>query len=211
MYKNKSISDGSNREASNIAWAILKQVERIGEYKHNMFLNSGAVKEGLFAQQIAGYASMINELENLMWPILSGDEDYFYELDLQGVKQLDYPVSNDPQVCYKNIVEYDQKYKIIAKRFWRFGLMPIVPTSLNMITRTQKYDKFKQRIKAQAIKYLDLFGEDLIEHIKKKRDKRTPAELREADYSKIYRDFLKASKIDYDDLEEDVLAFVEEN
>jgi hypothetical protein len=176
-----------------------------------MFLNSGAVKEGLFAQQIAGYAAMINELENLMWPILSGDEDYAYELKFNGVEILEYPVSNDPQVCYKKIIDYDQKYKIIAKRFWRFGLMPIVPTSLNMITRTQKYDKFKQRIKAQAIKYLDLFGEDLIEHIRKKRDTRTPAELREADYSKIYRDFLKASKIDYDDLEEDVLAFVEEN
>jgi len=176
-----------------------------------MFLNSETVKQGLFSQQVAGYAMMVSELENLMWPILEGDTDYNYELNNEGVKELEYPANNDPKACYKKIIEYDKKYKIIAKRFWRFGLMPIIPTALNMITRTQKYDKFRQRIKAQSIKYLDLFGEELIDYIRNKRAGKETAEMREKDYSDIYRSFLKTSKIDYDDLEEDVLAFVEEN
>jgi len=206
------MKDGSDREASSIAWGILKQVERIGEYKHNLFLNSQALKSGLFAQQVAGYATMINELENLMWPILEGDKDYKYELQEGEVEDLEYPKSNAEKSCFEAIKTYDRKYKIIAKRFWRFGLMPVVSTTLNMITRTQKYDKFRQRIRAQAIKYLDMYGEDLIDYIRNERGQsRKPSELREKDYSEAYRGFLKSQKIDYDDLEEDVIAFVEEN
>jgi hypothetical protein len=211
MFQKTSMKDGSDRDASNIAWAILKQVERIGDYKHNMFLNSTAIKEGLFQQQVAGYAKLVEELENLMWPILEGDLDYQYEVDHEEVKKIGYPKNNDAKQCFEYVGLVDEKYKIISKRFWRFGLMPIVSTNLNMITRTQKYDKFKQRIKAQAMKYLDMYGEDLVDYIKEKRDKKEAQEMKEADYSIIYRDFLKSTKMDYDDMEEDVLAFVEEN
>jgi hypothetical protein len=176
-----------------------------------MYLNSSSVKEGLLGQQVAGYAQLVDELENLMWPILCGDEEYFYELNQQGLEKTEYPTSNDAKPCFDYVNKINKKYKIISKRFYRFGLMPIVPTSLNLITRTQKYEKFKNRIKAQSLKYLDLFGEELIEELRKKRQGKLPSETREAEYSKIYREYLKTKNLQNEDLEDDVLAFIETN
>jgi hypothetical protein len=206
----KVTSFDSDKNQSTVSWTILRQLERMHDYVFNMF-SAAKLEQAKFDTQAVGYALLVNQLESVMHPVLQGDEFYEQEIHEEGLEVIRFPVNNTPQAVYEYIMLCDKKVKIMSKRFFRFGLIPIVPTSLSLLTRTQKYSKFKDRIKAQAIKYVDLYGEDLVDYVRNKREGKTPKEIKEMAYSDTYLAFLKQAKVKYEEMEEDAVDYIEEH
>lgn len=174
----------------------------------------GDISKGTFNVKVLGYATIVSQMEAIMHPILAQDIDYAYEIQKQGLDKLEPPTDGDYKKCYEFILKVNKKIEILAKRFSRLGLMPQVPTTLSLITKTQKYEKFKKRIGAQAIKYIDLHGEDLVKYIREKRANRdtpiNPNDVSELEYSVMYRQYLSRKGIMQEELEDNVNNITEE-
>lgn len=202
-----------HEEKSTISSAVLDQIGKLSDYLFRLFLE-GDISKGTFNVKVLGYATIVSQMESIMHPILAQDAEYKYELQQQGLMNIEPPTDGDYKKCYEFILKINKKIEILSKRFSRLGLMPQVPTSLSMITRTQKYEKFKRRIGAQAIKYIDLHGEELLEFVRKRRLERdtvvNPEGFSEAEYAKAYMVFLAKKGLQQEELDDDGDNFAED-
>lgn len=196
-------------DKNTLGFTILIQLNKLDDYLFRMFNTSDNVGSNpKYEVQALGYMLMIESLEKKMYPVLAGDSSYSEE-----VGQLELPVScvNEPHAAANFILKWNEKLQVIAKRFYRFGLVPQLPTTLNMITRNQKYEKFRERIKAQAVKMIDLYGSELVEEVRKRRENKAKRieEMKETEYSEIYREYLAQAKTPFESLEDSVSDYVE--
>lgn len=195
-------------DKNTLGYTIVLQLNKMDDYIFRMYNTSDPTANKQYNVQALGYKVMIDSLEKKMWAVLGGDNNYVNEL-----ADLNLPDScpNNPDAATDFIVKWNEKLAVLSKRFFRFGLIPQLPTTLNMITRNQRYDKFRERIKAQAIKMIDLYGSELVEEVRKKREakQKTSEETPEHEYSEIYREYLANAKTPFEQLEEDNTGLID--